>query len=47
MGICGSRNMSPEDKSAADKSKKIDQNNEDDFRKNDGESNFVRLSFSV
>ena len=33
MGICGSKNMSPEDRLAAERSRKIDNENEEDFDK--------------
>ena len=33
MGICGSKNLSQEDRLAAERSRKIDLDNEDDFEK--------------
>ena len=36
MGICGSPRLTAEERAAAEKSKKIDLNNEQDFHREDG-----------
>ena len=47
MGICGSRSLTAEERAAAEKSKKIDASNEQDFHQEDGSLFFCIYSFVV